>query len=241
MAMSFLDCVNRILRLNGLIRGDTDVLTSFADTTHNSSSNIAQIAVQDEIAELAGRGLLPYQHKEQQALTLLTGTRAYTFPNDFVQLWGEPCFFYDASQNNQINEYPGGENQLRIDIQTYRTDPGYPFWFYFLTGTTRQVAFYPVPDASVNGKVLTYDYSADVNVLASTDPIPLTTTDQQYAFSDMAARRFKFIYEGKIDLPVDSDSVYREARSRLFNLLRAKPASTRYGKVYIPGSALVRF
>lgn len=231
--MIFLDAVNRILRLNGLIRGDTDILSSFSDTNHNSSSAIAQIAVQDEIGELTGRGLLPYQHKEQQVVTLLTGVRVYSYPADFVQMWGEPAFFYDSAQNNQIYEYPGGEDNLRTSIFTYRTDAGYPIWFYFILSTTRQFAFYPVPDAQRNGTTFTYDYSASVNVLASTDTIPLFTTDQQYAFCDMAARRFKFIYEGKIDIPVDTDSVYREARARLFALLRGKQPATRYGKVYV--------
>jgi hypothetical protein len=242
MAMTFLSAVNRILQLNGLIRGDTDTLTSFSDSTHNSSSAIAQIAVQDEIGELTSRGLLPYQHKESQTLTLVTATNKYTFPADFVQMYGDPPFFYDSVQNTQIFEYPGGEEKLRNDILTYRTDAGNPIWFYFNAGANQQqVSFYPVTNAATNGKVLTYDYTASVNVSASSDTIPLYTTDQQYAFTDMAARRFKFIYEGKIDVPVDTDSVYRESRSRLFGLLRAKPAPRRYGKMYVTGQSMVRF
>lgn len=241
MSMTFLSCVNRLLRINGFIRGDTDTLSSFSDTSHNSSSQLAQIAINSEISELTSRGLLPYQHKEQQTLTLLTSTRAYTFPSDFIQMWGEPPFFYDSAQNNQIFEYPGGEDQLRKDIMTYRTDTGYPMFFYYLNGTTRQVAFYPVPNSDQNNKSLTYDYSCSVNVSIETDVIPLTTTDQQYAFSDMAARRFKFIYEGKLDQPMEQDAVYREARSRLFALLRNKQPSSRYGKNYISTSGFERF
>jgi len=239
--MQFLGAVNRILQLNGLIRGDTDLLTSFADTNHASTSAIAQIAVQNEIAELSSRGLLPYQHKTNGSITLVTATRSYAFPSDFIQLWGEDPFFYDATQNMQIFQYPGGEQQLRLGIYTYRTDPGAPLYFCFELGTTQQVSFYPVPDASVNNRVLAFDYSASVNVLNASDTIPFTTVDQQYAFCEMAGRRFKFLYEGKVDIPMDSDPVYREARARLFALMKWKQPARRYGRAYVSGSDGPRF
>lgn len=241
MSMTFLDCVNRMLRINGFIRGDTDTLTTFSDTSHNSSSQMAQIAVQMEITELSGRGLLPYQHKTNGSLTMTTNTRTYALPSDFVQMWGDPPFFYDSVAEFQVFEFQGGENNLRNSILTYRTDPGYPLWFYFELGTTQQVSFYPVPDSARNGLVLAFDYSASVNVLNSTDVIPLPTIDQQYAFVGMAARRFKFLYEGKIDTPVEDDPVYREARSMLFSLIKGKQPATRYGNIYISGAGMTRF
>lgn len=238
---NFLNCVNRILQLNGIIRGDTDLLTAFTDTNHASTSAIAQIAVQNEITELSSRGQLPYQHTESSTITLVNGTRTYAFPAGFVQMWGDPPFFYDATQNVQIFQYTGGEDQLRNEILTYRTDLGQPYFFYFELGTTQQVSFYPVPDSSVNGRVYTFDYSASVNVSNSTDLIPVATTDQFYAFTEMAGRRFKFLYEGKVDVPMDSDPVYREARSRLFSLLKWKQPSKRYGKIYVSGYDLMRY
>ena len=56
--MNFIACVNRILQEQGIIRGDTDTLVSFSDTTHASTSSIAQIAVQNEISDLMSRQLL---------------------------------------------------------------------------------------------------------------------------------------------------------------------------------------
>ena len=232
MAMTFIDAVNRILRVNGLIRGDTDTLTAFTDQSHNSSSSIAQIAVQNEISELTGRNLLPAQFTSD-SITLLTGTRTYSFPADYIKIAGEPPFFLDTTQNVEIYEYPGGWNQLRTDIYDYRTQSGNPIYFYFEPSSAAKVSFFQVPDSSVNGRSLTYDYWASENVSASTDNIPLSTTDQQYAFCDMAGRRFKFLFEGKVDVPVDSDPVYREARSRLLALLGRKQTQTRYGKTYV--------
>jgi len=231
--MTFIDLVNRMLRQNGIIRGDTDVLTTFSDTSHNSTSQIAQIAVQSEISELSSRGLLPYQHTIQAALTMATSTRSYSLPDAFIQMWGDPPFFLDTTQNYRIFEYPGGEDQLRNDILTYRTQAGAPIWFYFELGTTQKVSFFPVPDATINGRVLNYDYEASVNVILSSDTIPLPTVDQQYAFCDMVCRRFKLLFEGKIDTPVDTDPIYREARARLYALIKGKQPSGSYGSVYM--------
>ncbi len=233
--MNFLSCVNRILQLNGLIRGDTDLLTAFTDTNHASTSAIAQIAVQTEITELSSKGELPYLHKTTGSITLATGTRTYALATDFIRLYGKDPFFYDATQNTQIFEYVGGEQQLRQDILTYRTDRGAPLYFYFELATTQEASFYPVADSSVNGRALAYDYEGAGNVLASTDIIPLATTDQAYAFTEMASRRFKFLFEGKVDIPMDSDPVYREARARLFALLKWKQAPRKYGRNYVSG------
>lgn len=233
--MTFLEAVNRMLKINGFIRGDTDTLSAFTDTNHASTSAIAQIAVQNEITELSSKGLLPYQHQTDGAITLASGTRTYNLESDFVQLWGDDPFFYDATANTQIRQYPGGEDALRASIYTYRTQSGYPMWFYFELGTGQQVSFYPVPGAAEAGRALVYDYSASVNVSAASDTIPFATIDQQYAFVEMAARRFKYLFEGKVHVPMDTDPVYREARSRLFALLKWKQPARRYGRAYVSG------
>lgn len=234
--MNFIDAVNRILRINGMIRGDTDILLTFSDTNHNSTFQLAQIAIQDEISELSSRGLLPYQHTAQASISLVNGTRTYSFPSGFIQMWGDPPFFFDTVGQFQLFEYPGGEDQLRNDVVLYRTQTGTPLWWYLELGTTQKVSFYPVPDSTVDGRSLTYDYSASVNVLNATDPLPVPTTDQQYAFCDVAQRRFKFIFEGKTDLPLDQDPMYREARARLYALIKGKQPSTKYGYVYCGSS-----
>lgn len=240
MSNTFINCVNRMLREQGIIRGDTDILYAFSDTNHASTSQIAQIAVQNEISELMSRGLLPYAHNETGSITCATGTRVYSLPSDFTQLYGDEPYLYDAAANYQMRQYPGGEMQLRSDIYTYRTDPGYPMFWYFELGTTQNIAFYPVPGSGQNNLALTFDYMASVNVVNSTDTMPLTTTDQYYAFTTMAGRRFKFLFEGKVDIPVEQDPVYKEARSRLFALIKGKQPSKRYGNVYISSAAWIR-
>src|SRR5258708_34715708 len=134
MTMPFIDGVNRMLRISVIIRGHPDPLVTFSDTSHNSTSQLAQIAIQTEITELSSKSEFPYQHKTTGSLTCATGVRSYALASDFIQIWGRPAFFYDAAANYTILQYPSGENQLRTDIKTYRTDPSYPPWYHFEPG-----------------------------------------------------------------------------------------------------------
>ncbi len=233
--MQFIDAVNRILRLEGKIRGDNDVLTTFVDTTLNASSSLSQIAIQDEITELISRGLLSYQHKSS-TITLLTGIRSYALPSDFTGLWGEPPFFYDPVQNVEFYEFPGGENSLRRTYYDYLTTLGAPNYWYLEKTTTNQVSWFQVPGANFNGKVYNFEYYADVNVVNSTDIMPFITTNQFNIFCGMAAIRFRFLYRQLNVEDLNDNPIYRANRSILFNLIRGKKAASRYGSAYLsPG------
>ena len=48
--MDFVGAVNRLLRLNAIITGDDDNITTFSDTQHAAAISLAQIAIQDELA-----------------------------------------------------------------------------------------------------------------------------------------------------------------------------------------------
>lgn len=230
--LTFLDTVNRILRIQGFIRGDTDVLTSFSDTTHNATSSLAQIAVQSEISTLMTTAALAYE-RATGTITCVTNTRAYALQSNFIRFYGDPAFIYDTTQNYQIFEYPGGEDALRNQILTYMTDKGSGNWFYFEQATAKTVAFYPVPDASVNGRILTYQYEKSVTPVIAGDLMPFQNNDEAYAFCECAARRFKYIYEGKNDTPVDRDPVYVAALSKLNALMTGKNPSRSYGRAYV--------
>jgi hypothetical protein len=230
--MTFIDAVNRILRINGFIRGDTDILSAFTDTNHNATSNICQIAIQSEIAELSIFANLAME-RANATLSLATGTRTYALNSAFVRLWGDPPFFLDTTQNYRIFEYPGGEDQLRDDIIDYKTQSGAPNYFYFEQTSVKTVAFFPVPDASVNGRSIFYDYEKSVTPVNSTDTLPFQRDDESFAFCEAAGRRFKYLYEGKNDIPVTKDPVYQEAMAKLLQLMRGKNPSRRYGKDYV--------
>lgn len=59
--MNFLSAVNRVLRTNNIIRGDDDAITTFSDTQHNATLNLALIAIQDELTETVADRLISYE------------------------------------------------------------------------------------------------------------------------------------------------------------------------------------
>lgn len=234
--MNFLACVNRILRANGQIRGDTDEITAFTDTQHNASINIAILAVQDELGDLVSDRLIPYERRYGD-ITLSSGSVQNLLEDDFVRFYGTP-FFYNAAQNRQIFEYPGGLDKLRLDVPTYTTQTGAPNWWYFNPGAARYVAFFPVPGAAEDGQEWTYDYEASVMVDESSDLIPLYTVEETYAFAQMAGRRFKFMFENvdnkqDIQAVLDGDMTYRRAKARLLAFMVGKNPGNKYNPGYV--------
>ncbi len=125
--MNFLDAVNRILRHAGIIAGDDDELSSFSNTQHANFSRKAQIAIQDELAELFADKVFPYE-QTQAFITLTNGTRTYSLDTNFIRFLDVDPFLLQVSaatttgtsENNKIREYPGGEEKLRHDILDYR-------------------------------------------------------------------------------------------------------------------------
>lgn len=227
---TFLDAVNRILRTNGIIRGDDDEVQTFADVQHNATLNLARIAVQDELAEMTSDRLIPLEQTEG-TLSTTAGVRTYALASDFVQFYGQPLF-YDADANRQLYEYPGGEQRLRLDVYNYKTVQGDPDSWYFVGAATNQVGFYQVP---ISAKTYTYDYERSVYVENATDEIPFHTNEQCHAFCAAAGRRFKFLFENaqNVDLVLASDAAYQSAKSRLARLIKGRNPYGTYGTDYV--------
>ena len=101
--MTFLECVNRILRENNHIRGDTDPIASFDETQHNAVTNLAILAVQGELTDLVSDRLIPYE-RTSGTITLTTNLRYYDLASNFIRFYSKPLF-YNSTVNRQIYEY----------------------------------------------------------------------------------------------------------------------------------------
>lgn len=234
--MTFLQLVNRILRMNGQIRGDTDEIVAFTDTQHNAALNLAIVAGQDELADLLADRLIPYE-RTSNSVSLVTSTRAYALQTNFVRFYGVP-HFYRAAENRQIYEYPGGLEQLQVDVFNFATQYGDPNWWYFEPTTTKQVGFFPVPTSAENGEAWTYEYEKEITLTLIADVIPLHNDSEGNAFAQMAGRRFKFLFEdagNKMDIQavLDNDLTYKRAKARLVSLIRGTNPSKMYAHGYI--------
>lgn len=226
----FIDGVNRLLRINNVIKGDDDTITTFSDTQHASDIQLAQIAIQDEISEIVSERLIPYE-KDSNTISLVTGTRTYALQTNFIRFFGKASF-YDSTDNVRIYQYPGGEEALMNQDYQYKTTNGSPTWFYWHNTTTKQVAFYNIPDSTWNGRSLSYDYEKSVMVSSATDTLPFINNEEYFAFISMAARRFRFMLLDKDQGLLSEDPTYNNAKSRLYAFLRFDDPSKNYGYGY---------
>lgn len=234
-ASTFLEAVTRVLRLNAILRGDTDAPASFSDTAHNASMQIAIMAIQDELASLVADRLIPFE-KGSNTITLEDGTRTYELDSTFINFYGFP-HFYDSTDNRMIPMWPGGQESLQVTDFKYLTTSGTPNWWYWEPTTSKKVGFYHVPNSSYDGRSLTYHFEKSVYVSLSTDTMPFHNAEESNTFCIMAGRRFKFLFEdvdnkGDIQGILDNDVSYRSARGTLIRLMRGTNAPGYWAPAY---------
>lgn len=241
--MNFLDAVNRMLRIEGIISGDDDNATSFADTAHSNMINLAQIAIQDELSDYVSDRTISYEEADGY-ITTVASQQKYSLNSDFVRMTDEHPFLakVDAATSTgvadgtQIYPYRGGESQLRRDAYNYRTETGDPVYYYHTGGTANQIGFYPVPETA--GDIYRYDYQKDVSVSVVSDVIPFINEITSQAFVACAAIRFRaFRLEPDIRKQlypsgVENDPEHQAAKARVTELVRREPPIRRYGRSY---------
>lgn len=232
---TFVDAVNDVLVLDGILAGDDDAITSFGSTQHVASIRFAKKAIQQELAALVADECIPY---EKTSAILTVSARLATLDSNFIRFQDERPWLVETdaggtANGNWITEYSGGESRLRrIDIK-YRENQGKPIHFYWPGGTTKQLAFYNVPDATYYYR---YYFEKDVSVTDESDTVPFVTATETNTFIEMAARRFKYLRssptarESLFPDGLAKDPVINEARNKLLQLLRYKPGRTAYGR-----------
>jgi hypothetical protein len=226
--MNALGAVNRVLRANGILRGDTDAITTFSDLQHGATLQMALLAVQDELVDLVSDKLLPYEKKTSGTVSSVASTRAYSLAADFIRFYGV-ARLYCTADNVEIYEYPGGQDALKSSDSSYLTKTGNPFWWYFEETTSKKIGLYPTPDSDKN---YTYDYEGDVSVTSSTDTLPFHNEIEAQAFCRIASRRFKMLFEGMDPAMVANDPERLQAKAVLANLIVGKNPPTSYAPTY---------
>lgn len=233
---TFLDGVNRVLRINSVIADDDDDITTFNDVQHKAALNMAIIAIQGTLTDLVSCKFIPYEEAES-TITYVNGTRIYALASDFVRFAQGNDYFLKIdgsgnSENQRIYPYPKGENQLRNDIMDYREQTGDPTWWYFANGSTKRVGFYYVPDSTVDGDQLRYYYEKSVYVETETDTMPFTTQQEDDTFFSMAARYFQFLFTKQPIEGLENDVIYKKNKVSLAQLMRVDYGSKKYGFTY---------
>ncbi len=226
--MTLIQAIARIMRIEGIIRGDTDAPTTLSDLQHGATINLGAIAIQDELIEIASDVMLPYEKTTTGSIATVAGTRSYSLAADFVRFVGTPML-YCSADNFEMFEFPGGEERLKLEVPNYRTAQADPFAFYFEYGTTKKISFYQVPQSV---KTYVYDYEKDISVTNATDTLPFHNEIEAQAFCRLAARRFKYMFQELNLADLDSDPERMKAKTTLFDLIVGKNATKHYAPVY---------
>jgi hypothetical protein len=216
------------MRVNGIIRGDTDAPTTLSDLQHGATIQLAVIAIQDELNEMTSDMLIAYEHDATGIVSAVAGTRSYALASNFIRFFGTPAL-YNSGDNNYIYEFPGGEQQLQQMYPDYKTAQSNPQYWYFDATTTKKIALWPVPQDNKN---YSYDYEKDVSVAAAADTMPFHNEQEAQAFCRMAARRFKMLYEEKDPATLIVDPEHMKAKATLVALMVGKNPAKKYAPIY---------
>jgi len=226
--MNFLSAVTRVMRSEGVIRGDTDAPTTFSDLQHGATIQLAQIAIQDELNELLSDSLIAYEHSPSGSIVTVAGTVSYTLASDFIRFFGTASL-YDPLNKTRIYEYPGGEAKLQQGYFDYKTTQSLPMYWYFDATTTKKIGFWPVPSEA---RTYTYDYEKDVSVTNASDTLPFHNESEAQAFCRLAARRFKFLYQDMDKAALATDPEKIAAKAALYDMMRGTNKPKMWANVY---------
>lgn len=231
--MTFIEAVNRMLRLSTLMQWDDDDITSFSNTQHAGNISLCRQSVQHVLNELVGDNFL-WEENANGYLYAVAGTRLYDLEADFVQFQTAKPVIHKLESTvgsdltgEFMTLYPGGENQLKKDVPQYKSQPGGPQWYYFVED--RAIGLYPVPDATENWK---FSYEKNVMVENESDTLPFDSDQKAYAFVDMATRLFSFLFTRQPLEGLGNDIIYKGAKSALMSLLKKQDPIKKYGYNY---------
>jgi len=228
--MTFLESINRMLRLATVMQWDDDDITSFSQTQHGATISLARQAIQHVTNDLiADRFLFP--EKADSTITTADGTQKYTLASDFVRFEDKNNFFFQTDSgipNSQfLSEYPGYEAALKKQVPKYASTTGTPQWYYFTDD--QEIGIYPVPGSVL---VYRYDYQKDVMPENESDSLPVQSEQMAYAYVDMATRIFSFLFAQQPIEGFEKDVIYLRAKAALMALNVKEPPSNRYGYSY---------
>jgi hypothetical protein len=228
--MTFLGAVNRLLRLATLLQWDDDDITSFSQTQFGGTISLARQAIQHVTNDLiADRFLFP--EDAQSTFTTVASTQKYALASDFVRFKDKNPWFFQTDSNipnsQFLSEYPGDEALLKKQVPMYETQAGTPQWYYFTDD--QEVGIYPVPDSVL---VYRYEYQKDVMPENESDSLPVQSEQMAYAYVDMSARIFTFLFTQQPIDGIGTDIIYLRAKSALMALQVKEPPSNRYGFRY---------
>ncbi len=232
--MTYLEAINRLLRTVLVLTGDDDNLTTLTSTQHQTTSNLAQIAIQDELTYNAALFQLDTE-RGRGSILCVQGNRFYDLPDDFARMYGTDPFLTPSDNvHESVYEFPGGFDDLRDIHREWETQQGRPRFWYFEENDSQiaQIATFPIPDAVTAGVTYTFEYEKTRLLSLAADILPFQNDMQSQAFVSMASRRWKLLAGELQGVSLDDDAQYNTARAAFIQLQQHRKPPERYGRRY---------
>lgn len=173
MAKTLLNGVNEVLKRVHAISGTDGEFTSLTDSARQPWIDICVQVWNETIERFYVVSEVPKPNELAEAtLTLVTGTRAYSFEADFLQVrWP----FVNQTNGDIIEECPGGYWQMFQDQTIPGNYTGKP-QMGAIRETDTKLYLDRIPTLAENGAAYTYYYDKDVSLSAASDTMPFNDT-----------------------------------------------------------------
>lgn len=168
MAKQLLDAVNECFKRVNNIAGDANALTTLVDSARQHPIDVTIQVINEGIDELYTASHIPMPNQQAEAtITLVNGTRSYALATNLIELIFP---LRDKVNTTFIYLYPEGYNGL-LDYDPDQNFTGLPYWAA-INPVNGQLFMSCTPTANENGRVFTYQYEKDLQLINATDTMP---------------------------------------------------------------------
>lgn len=169
MAKTLLNGVNEVLKRVHAISGTDGEFTGLTDSARQPWIDLAVQVWNETIDRFFVVSNKPKPNElAESTITLVTGTRAYSFPSNFLQLrWP----LVNQTNGDVIEEYPGGYWQMFQD-QTIPGNYTGKAQMAAIRETDSKLYLDRIPTTAENGAVYTYNYDKNLELTAASDTMP---------------------------------------------------------------------
>lgn len=161
--------VNDVLKRTGVIQGQSQEFATLTSTNRQQSIDIAVQVWNETIDSVFSKTKQPLTREtEIRDIVLANGVREYKLPSNLVQIrWP----LIDEDNTQYITEYPGGYEQLRIDLSLQNDPTGLPLLGAINT-SNNLLSLDRTPTSTQAGRVYKLFYDRDTVMAEAADRFP---------------------------------------------------------------------
>ncbi|MEK9751630.1 MAG: hypothetical protein VW338_00240 [Rhodospirillaceae bacterium] len=221
MSRTLLQEVNAVLKKASVIQGSTGELSSLTDSALQVDIDLVVKAWNRVLLDLFRAGV-KINTLSTGTLTLVTDTREYAVPSDYVEI-ADPVFL-DNTLGNRLTPFPGGYTALRQHLLIPGNYTGLPNT-WVINPTNNNIMLDNLPTSGENGRAYSYIYRATGLLSAAADTFVLRD-DAVEAMEDAVEQMYARHKKGQFD-----QGAYQLSIAAAAQVARQTPAPGRYGVV----------